>query len=121
MKIWQVGVCAYGALYFVLASAMEVDNLNQSYPIVYVACSMIAEILLVSGVLLFGLEASPDYARIWRPLFPLILIQQAAGIVFDATIPPAALGAEWISAQLFGLWLTAPAYYFNFKVARYRG
>src|SRR4249919_1988361 len=41
MKLWQVGVCAYGALYFVLAGAMEVDNLSQGYPIVYIACSML--------------------------------------------------------------------------------
>jgi hypothetical protein len=121
MKLWQVGVCAYGALYFVLAGAMEVDNLSQGYPIVYIACSMLAETLMVCGVFLFGLEASPDYARIWRWLFPLLMIEQVASIVLDAMVPADALGAEWATNELFGLWLAMPAYYFNLRIARYRG
>jgi hypothetical protein len=119
MKGWQLVVCAYGALYFLLASMMEVENLNQGYPLTFVVCSMVAEILIVCGIYVFGLEASPDYARVWRWLFPILMVEQVAGVVFDATIPPDALSPEWITNILFGLWLAAPAYYFNFRVARY--
>jgi hypothetical protein len=121
IKLWQVGVLAYGVLYFVLACAMEVENVNQSYPLAYVALSMIGQTLVVGGIFLFGLEASADFAKLWRWLFPLLVLELAAGIVFDATIPPDLRGAELISSELFGLWLAAPAYYFNFRVARYRG
>ena len=33
MKFWQVAVFAYAVIYFVLAGAMEAENLGQSYPI----------------------------------------------------------------------------------------
>ena len=124
MKLWQIGVLAYAILYFVLACAMEAENFNQSYPVIYVGLSMIAQTLVVGGVVLFGLEAGPDFAKAWRWLFPLLVAELVVGIVFDATIPPAfnlrTHGAEWIVNMLFGLWLVAPAYYFNFRVARYR-
>jgi len=121
MKPWQVAVLAYGVLYFVLACAMEVESISQGYPISYVVCSMIAETLIVCGIFLFGLEASPDYSRIWRWLFPILILEQAASVVFDAVIPADALGTDWMANELFGLWLAAPAYYFNFRIARYRG
>jgi hypothetical protein len=84
-------------------------------------CSMLAESLIVGGIFLFGLEASPDYARAWRWLFPILALEQAANIVVDAAILPDAPGAYWIAKEIFGLWLSAPAYYFNFRVARYGG
>jgi hypothetical protein len=119
MKFSQVAVLAYGVLYFILASAMEVENLNQGYPIAFVVCSMLAETLIVCGIFLFGLEASPDYARIWRWLFPILVLEQAANIAVDAAILPDAFGAYWMANEFFGLWVAAPAYYFNFQVARY--
>ena len=125
MKLWQFGVFAYGIFYFVLACAMEAENLNHSYPIMYVLFSMIAQTLVVCGVFLFGLEASPDFARMWRWIFPLLVLEVIIGIVFDATIPADinlhSHAAEWLANALFGLWLASPAYYFNFKLARYRG
>jgi hypothetical protein len=119
MKLWQVGVLGYGLLYFLLACAMETENLRQSYPMVYVAFSMIAQTLVVAGVFLFGVEAASDFAKVWRWLFPLLVLELIVGIVFDATIPAEAQTAGWIPNELLGLWLAAPAYYFNFKVARY--
>jgi hypothetical protein len=119
MKLSQIAVLAYGVLYFILACSMEAENLNQSYPFVYVVLSMIAQTLVVGGIFLFGLEVSSDFAKIWRWLFPLLLIEVAVGIGFDATIPPEPHGSEWILNLVFSLWLTAPAYYFNFRVAHY--
>jgi hypothetical protein len=49
------------------------------------------------------------------------MIEQVASIVLDAMVPADALGAEWATNELFGLWLAMPAYYFNLRIARYRG
>lgn len=125
IKLWQIGVFAYGVLYFILACAMEAENINQSYPIAYVVPSMIAQTLVVGGIFLFGIEASPDFAKVWRWLFPLLVLELAVGVVFDATIPAdynlSTHGAAWTSNVLFALWLAVPAYYFNFRIARYQG
>ena len=118
MKLWQVGVFAYGLLYFILACAMEAENLHQSYPLVYVAFSMIAQTLVVAGIYLFAVETT-DFTRVWRWLFPLLILELAVGIVFDATIPAESQGSAWVPNELLGLWLAAPAYYFNFRIARY--
>ena len=120
MKLWQIGVLAYGVLYFVLACAMQVENVSQGYPIGYIGLSMVAQTLLVCGVFLFGLETSPDFARLWRWLFPLLVLELAVGIVFDATIPPEPSGMEWLWNEALGLWIATPAYFFNLRVARYR-
>ena len=119
MKLWQVAVLAYAVLYFVLASVMEAANLDQSYPVAYVVSSMIAQTLVVGGVVLFSLERGSEFAKVWQWLFPLLILELAVGIVFDATYQ-ADPGGLWMN-ELFGLWLAAPAYYFNFRIARYRG
>jgi hypothetical protein len=119
MKLSQIAILGYAALYFLLASAMEAENFNQSYPIVYVGLSMVAQILVVAGIVLFALEAGRDFARFWRWLFPLMIVELAVGFWFDATIPPEALEPEWSFNVALSLWLMAPAYYFNFRVARY--
>jgi Na+-transporting NADH:ubiquinone oxidoreductase subunit NqrB len=125
MKPWQIVVFGYGLLYFLLACAMEAENLQQSYPLVYVVFSMIAQTLVVGGIFVFGLEAGPEFARVWRWLFPLLIVEAAVGVVFDATIPVdfnlRSNGTEWIASVLFGLWIASPAYYFNFRIARYGG
>ena len=123
IKLWQVAVFAYGILYFLLACAMEAENFQQSYPMVYVLLSMLAQTLVVCGVFLFALDAGAEFARVWRWLFPLLVIEVLVGVGFDATAPAeqnASLGFEWLENALFGLWFMAPAYYFNFRVARYR-
>jgi hypothetical protein len=102
-----------------LAGAMEAGNLSQSYPVVYVAFSMIAQTLVVGGVVLFGLEKGSEFASVWRWLFPLLVLELAVGIVFDAIYQSDLDGL--LMNELTGLWLAAPAYYFNFKIARYRG
>ena len=119
MKLWQVAVFAYAVIYFVLAGIMEAENLSQSYPVAYVAFSMIAQTLVVGGVVLFGLEKGPEFARVWRWLFPLLVLELAAGIIFDVTYRSDP--ADLLMNELVGLWLVAPAYYFNFRIARYRG
>jgi hypothetical protein len=121
IKIGQIGILAYALLYFVLACAMEGENITQGYPMIYVGLSMVAQTLVVCGVVLFALERSPDFAKLWRWLFPLLLVELAVGIVFDATIPSSSEGSSWLANEVFGLWLAAPAYYFNFKVAHYSG
>ena len=121
MKLWQFGVFAYGLVYFMLACAMEADNVTQSYPIIYVALSMLAQTLVVCGIFLFGLQAGAEYAKAWRWLFPLLLVELVTSIVFDAIVPPGPLDAEWGLNLLFSLWLATPAYYFNYGVARYNG
>jgi len=125
MKLSQVGVILYGALYFFLACTMESENLGHSYPIVYVVLSMVAQTLVVCGIFLFALEASPDFARIWRWLFPLLILEAAVGIVFDATIPPEfnyrTHRMDWVLNLVFSLWISTPAYYFNYRLARYGG
>jgi len=120
MKAWQIGVVAYGVIYFILACSMEAENIQQSYPWAYVVPSMVAQTLVVLGVFLFGLEASTEFAKVWRWLFPLLVVELAAGIVFDVTIPPEAMRADW-SDEVFSLWFVAPAYYCNFRIARYTG
>jgi hypothetical protein len=124
MKFWQIGVFAYGLLYVILAYLMEAENLSQGYSIIYVAFSMLAQTLVVCGIFLFGLDASPDFAKVWRWLFPLLVCEVVVGIAFDATVPTdfnfRTHGVEWILNVLFSLWLATPAYYFNYRIARYR-
>src|SRR3982074_2212898 len=95
MKLSQIVILAYGVLYFVLAAAMEAENINHSYPLVYVGFSMASQILIVSGVLIFGLHAEAGFAQFWRCLFPFMVLEFMIGLWFDATIPPDALKPEW--------------------------
>jgi hypothetical protein len=119
MKLSQIGIFAYGVVYFVLACAMEAENVTQSYPMIYVGLSMVAQTLVVCGIFLFAMQAGAQYAKAWRWLFPLLLLELLAGIVLDATVPPGPLDAEWGLNLLFSLWLATPAYYFNFGIAGY--
>jgi hypothetical protein len=108
-------------LYFVLVGFIEAANLDEHYPIIYVAISMVAQTLVVCGVVLFALEAGDRFAQLWRWLFPLLVLELAVGIMFDASVPPDVDPSSpgWILNLIFGLWLLAPAYYFNFRIARY--
>src|SRR5262245_54206591 len=108
---------AYGAIYFLLASLMEAEYVNQSYPTLYVGFSMIAQLLVVAGIVLFALDAAAGYARLWRWLFPLLVLDFVVGLYFDSTIPADPRGNEWLASLAMGLWFMAPAYYFNFKIA----
>jgi hypothetical protein len=106
MKLWQYAVLAYALLYFVRAGSMEAENLNQSYPAAYVAFSMIAQICVVCGIILFAIEARAEFANVWRLLFPLLVLELALGILFDVTYQ-SDLNNLWMN-ELFGLWLAAP-------------
>src|SRR5262245_2904463 len=114
----QLAVIVYGVLYFLLASSMEAENVQQGYPLAYVLPSMLAQTFVVCGIFLFALNTSNEFARIWQWLFPLLIAELAAGMVVDVTHAADALGI--IPDELFSVWFVAPAYYFNFKVARYR-
>ena len=120
MKFSQATILVYGALYFVLASAMEAENINQNYPLVYVGFSMLTQILVVAGVVLFGLNAGAGFAHFWRWFFPLMILEVVVGLWFDATIPPNTFQQDRFFNVGLSLWLMAPAYYFNFRVAQYR-
>jgi hypothetical protein len=119
MKLWQIAVFAYALIYFLLVGAMEAENLSQSYPIAYIAFSMMAQTLVVGGIVLFGLEKGPEFSRVWRWLFPFLVLELVVGIVFDVTYQSDSEGL--LMNELAGLWLAAPAYYFNFRIAGYRG
>jgi hypothetical protein len=114
-----IAILAYGAIYFLLASLMEAEYVNQSYPILYVGFSMIAQLLVVAGVVLFALDAPEGYAKLWRRIFPLLVFDFALGLYFDSTIPAGPSGDDWLWSLAISLWFMAPAYYFNFKIARY--
>ena len=114
----QLAVIAYGVIYFLLASSMEAENVQQGYPLAYVLPSMLAQTFVVCGIFLFALNTSGEFARIWKWLFPLLIAELAAGMVVDVTHAAEAL--EIIPDELFSVWFVAPAYYFNFKVARYK-
>jgi hypothetical protein len=123
MTFWQIGVFAYGVLYAMLAYAMEAENLRQGYPILYMAVSIVAQALVICGIFLFGLGARRDYARWWQWLFPYLILELVWGIVLDASVPAEynlfTHGAEWMQGVVVSLCLAAPAYYFNYRVARY--
>jgi len=44
IPISTIAILAYGAIYFLLTSLMEAEYVNQSYPILYVGFSMIAQL-----------------------------------------------------------------------------
>jgi hypothetical protein len=104
---------------FLLTSLMEAEYVNQSYPILYVGFSMIAQLLVVAGVVLFALDAPEDYAKLWRWIFPLLVFDFGLALYFDSTIPAGPPGDDWLWSLAISLWFMAPAYYFNFKIARY--
>jgi hypothetical protein len=114
----QLAVIAYGVIYFLLASSMEAENVHQGYSLAYVLASMLAQTFVVCGIFLYALNTSGEFARIWRWLFPLLIVELAAGMVIDVTYAADAL--DIVPDELFSVWFVAPAYYFNFKVARYK-
>ena len=114
-----IAILAYGVIYFLLACLMEAEYANQSYPTIYVGFSMVAQLLVVAGVVLFALDAGHSFVRLWRWLFPLLVFDFALGLYYDLTIPADPQGMEWIGGLAFSFWFVAPAYYFNFKITRY--
>src|SRR3977135_753640 len=113
MKPWQIATLASAVLYFVLVSAMVAENISQSYPAIYVGLSMIAQVLVVVGIILFGLNAGAGFAKFWQWVFPLLVLEPLVGLWFDATIPPDSFEPEGMLNVGLTLWLMAPAYYFN--------
>jgi hypothetical protein len=118
IRLSGIAALAYAAIYFLLASVMEAEYVKQNYPTIYVGISMIAQLLTVAGVVLFALDAGADFVRLWRWIFPLLVFDFALGVYFDSAMadPP---GDEWLWSLALSLWFMAPAYYCNFKIARY--
>ena len=114
-----IAILAYSAIYFLLATLMEAEYANQSYPTIYIGFSMVAQLLVVAGVVLFALDAGDNFVRLWRWLFPFLVFDFGLGLYYDSTIPVEPQGMQWLGSLVISLWFVAPAYYFNFKIARY--
>src|SRR5262245_11684893 len=115
----QIAIVVYAAIFFILASSMETQNIGLGYHFVYIGTSMVAQLLVVAGIFLFALNVSEHYFTLWRWIFPLLILELAVGLYFDLTIPADSLGGEWVSNLAFSVWFVVPAYYFNFQIARY--
>lgn len=119
VKIWRVAAAGYGVFYFLLASLMEGHNIANLYPPLYIAWSMAMQVCVVIGVLLFALGRYLRYARLWRWLFPIMIVEVCVGIFFDATVPTEVMPPDpgrFLNLAI-GIWLMVPAYYMNFAVA----
>jgi hypothetical protein len=64
--------------------------------------------------------------RCWRQLcqtlavaFPVLIFDFGLGLYYDSTIPVEPQGKDWLWSRALSFWFVAPAYYFNFKIARY--
>ena len=110
-----IAILAYSAIYFLLATTPA----NQSYPTIYIGFSMVAQLLVVAGIVLFALDAGGSFVRLWRWLFPFLVFDFGLGLYYDSTIPVEPQGREWLWSLALSFWFVAPAYYFNFKIARY--
>jgi hypothetical protein len=115
-----IAILAYSAICFLLATLMEAEYANQSYPTTYIGFSMVAQLLVVAGVVVFALDAGETFVRLWRWLFPFLVVDFAPGLYFDFTIAANPQRDEWLGSLVISLWFVAPAYYFNFKIASYR-
>jgi hypothetical protein len=114
-----IAILAYSAIYLLLATLMEAEYTNQSYPAIYIGFSMVAQLLVVAGVVLFALDAGDSFVRLWRWLFPFLVFDFGLGLYYDSTIPVEPQGMQWLWSLALSFWFVAPAYYFNFKIARY--
>jgi hypothetical protein len=114
-----IAVLTYSAIYFLLATLMEAEYANQSYPTIYIGFSMVTQLLVVAGVVVFALDVGDNLARLWRWLFPFLVFDFAFGLYFDFTIAVNPQRDEWLGSLVISLWFVAPAYYFNFRIARY--
>ena len=77
-----IAILAYSAIYFLLAALMEAEYANQSYPTIYIGFSMVAQLLVVAGVLVFALDAGESFVRLWRCLFPFLVVDFTLGLYF---------------------------------------
>ena len=113
MKLSQVAVIGYGVLYFVLACLMEANNRNQSYPIVYVGFSMIAQTLVVGGS-----KRAPTLPKSGAGFSRFSFSRSRSASCSMQQFLPTRTAARMLNLVV-SLWITAPAYYFNFRLARY--
>ena len=124
MDGWKVLTLVYGCLYCVLVYMMLRESLAVGYPAAYVAWAMGMQVMVVAGVFAHALDRGGSIAHIWRWLFALMIVDLVVGISVDAVVPThfniAKDGMAWIANLLLNLWLLAPAYYLNFRIA-YRG
>ena len=123
MDGWKQLTLAYACLYAVFAYWVYGDN-SASYPMAYVIASASVQAVVTVGLFAWAFGKGPRVARVWRWLFPLMVLDLIVGIGADAVVPTdfnlAKDGMAWIANLLLNLWFLAPAYYLNFKIA-YRG
>ena len=115
---------AYAGFYALFAYALHADNVQVGYPAAFIVYSATAQSLVAAGIAIHALEKKDAVARMWRWLFPLLLLEPCVGIALDMVVPQdfsfQTHGWEWLVNLLLNLWFMAPAYYYNFRVASYR-
>lgn len=121
MKPWNLAVLAYAGFYAIIAYAIHADNIRIGYPTPFILYSAGAQCLITLGIVFVALERESGVAKIWKWLFPLLVIDLCVGVAMDAMVPTdfslSTHGFAWVANLLLNLWLVAPAYYFNFKIA----
>jgi hypothetical protein len=118
----KVLVLLYALFYVWLAYGMAQGNISAGYHPLYVLVSALAQVLLAIGIVLSTFDDPSPYNKIWKTLFPLLVLEMAIEIAVDAVMPAdfnlETHGGVWVLNLALTLVLVAPAYYFNYKVAR---
>jgi hypothetical protein len=118
----KILVLIYALFYAWLAYGMAQGNVSAGYPVIYNVMSVLAQILVTAGIVLSTFDDPRPYNTIWKRLFPLLVLELAIEIVSDAVFPTGynleTHGGVWLLNVLLTLVLVAPAYYFNYRVAR---
>jgi hypothetical protein len=121
--VWKLLLLVYAGFYAIIAYGTYVDNVKIGYAAPFILYSACSQSVIAVGIVLYALQRETSVARIWRWLFPLLVLELCMGITMDATMPEdfslPTHGLAWAANLLFNLWLVAPAYYFNFKIAHY--
>jgi hypothetical protein len=120
--IRKVLVLFYALFYAWLAYNMTQGNISIGYPTLYVLVSTLAQVLLAIGIVLATFDDPRPYNKIWKALFPVLVLEMAVEIAVDAVAPTdfnlETHGGVWVLSLALTLVLVAPAYYFNWTVAR---
>ena len=118
----KILVLLYALFYVWLAHGIEQGNVSVGYSTLYVLVSTLAQVLLVIGIVLSTFDDPSPYNRIWKALFPLLVLDLVVEIAMDAVVPDSfnleTHGGVWLLYLVVSLILVAPAYYFNYRVAR---
>ncbi len=118
----KVLVLIYALFYVWLSYGMAQGSISVGYPVLYIVMSTLAQIIVTVGIVLSTFDDPRPYNKIWKALFPLLVIELAIEIAADAVVPTdfnlETHGSVWILNMALTLVLLAPAYYFNYQVSR---